>query len=182
MALIPSPLCPDCKAKDRLILWRGINKPPHSMLEIPIIWHIEGLASQASLRDSTNYGSGLHKFHLFCDIFSIPESHCLPASLELIHSFALWAATDPIILDPAIQARSRFEPVSTSVVRKYLAAIWAWHIIQGWPATETPNNHSDAVHLESITHRQYTIWCLHLGHGLMCLLGNDAIWRGLSHI
>ncbi|KAF9010486.1 hypothetical protein BDQ17DRAFT_1177470, partial [Cyathus striatus] len=64
------------------------------------------------------YGSGLRKFHVFCDVFSILEVDRLPASFELMHSFALWAASDLNRL-PA--------------VRKYLSAVRAWHIAQGWP-------------------------------------------------
>ena len=70
---------------------------------------------------------------MFCDIFSIPESNCLPAAFPLIHSFALWATADPSLADSDLLGRVPFEPVSVAVVKKYLAAIWAWHIIQGWP-------------------------------------------------
>ncbi|KAG2748160.1 hypothetical protein P692DRAFT_201715613, partial [Suillus brevipes Sb2] len=69
-----------------------------------------------------SYGSGLRKFHIFCDIFSIPEADRLPASFELLHSFALWA------------------PVSVSVARKYLSAIRAWHLAQGWPPPLSPEH------------------------------------------
>ncbi|KAG1759423.1 hypothetical protein EDD22DRAFT_782530, partial [Suillus occidentalis] len=68
------------------------------------------------------------KFHIFCDIFSIPEPDRLPASFELLHSFALWAMTD---LDPG-------------VICKYLSAVQAWHIAQGWPAPLS-NSHHDCI-------------------------------------
>ncbi|KAG1760431.1 hypothetical protein EDD22DRAFT_781148 [Suillus occidentalis] len=111
---ISSPLRPHCKASERIFLWRGVNSPPPSTIDNPVIQLIASRASRASLRDTANYGAGLRKFHLFCDIFSIPESNRLPASFELLHSFVLWA------------------PISVSVARKYLAAIRAWHIAQGW--------------------------------------------------
>ncbi|KAG1834524.1 hypothetical protein EV424DRAFT_1310211 [Suillus variegatus] len=111
---ISSPLRPPCKASERIFLWRGVNSPPPSTIDDPVIQFIASRASRASLRDTASYGAGLRKFHLFCDIFSIPESNRLPASFELLHSFALWA------------------PISVSVARKYLSAIRAWHIAQGW--------------------------------------------------
>ncbi|KAI6003147.1 hypothetical protein EDD15DRAFT_2157789, partial [Pisolithus albus] len=81
-----------------------------------------------------SYGSGLRKFHIFCDIFSIPEKERLPASFALLHSFALWAASDPEIPELNLPPTSiPFEPVAPPVARKYLAAIRAWHITQGWP-------------------------------------------------
>ena len=88
---------------------------------------------QASLWDAGGYGTGLRKFHLFCDIFSIPESACLPASFELLHSFAIWAVTDPKELSPSLSMKCPFEPVSIDAIRKYLSGVRAWHIAQGWP-------------------------------------------------
>ena len=130
----PSHLRPACKAAERIFLWRGTNTPPPSTIDHPIIHHIASMASRASLRDTSGYGAGLRKFHLFCDIFSIPESERLPASFELLHSFALWAVTDPEPFNSILPANDHipFEPVSVSVARKYLSAVRAWHIAQGW--------------------------------------------------
>ncbi|KAH7917590.1 DNA breaking-rejoining enzyme, partial [Leucogyrophana mollusca] len=110
-----SSLRPPCPASERIFRWRGVTSPPPQTIDNPFIRYLQDCANQASLRDTSNYGSGLRKFHLFCDIFSVAESNRLPASFELLHSFALWA------------------PVSVGVVRKYLAAVRAWHIVQGWP-------------------------------------------------
>ena len=118
--------------EDQIFLWKGVNTPPASTISNPTIQLIATVASRASLRETSSYGSGLCKFHLFCDIFTIPEAQRLPASFELLHSFALWAATDPSMLDPDLTLGVRFEPVSISVVRKYLSAIRVWHIAQGW--------------------------------------------------
>ncbi|PSR81678.1 hypothetical protein PHLCEN_2v6297 [Hermanssonia centrifuga] len=107
------------------------------MLPIPIIERLASLASQASLADTASYGAGLRKFHLFCDIFSVPETDRLPASFPVLHSFAIWAAADPDINDPTLAGDTPFEPVSVTTVRKYLAALRAWHIAQGWPAPLT---------------------------------------------
>ncbi|KAH7926280.1 hypothetical protein BV22DRAFT_1009482, partial [Leucogyrophana mollusca] len=74
-----------------------------------------------------SYGSGLRKFHLFCDIFSVPESARLPASFAVLHSFALWAVADPGPDDP--------------VLGKYLSAVRAWHIVQGWAPPPDDSQH-----------------------------------------
>ncbi|RPD52818.1 hypothetical protein L227DRAFT_514196, partial [Lentinus tigrinus ALCF2SS1-6] len=95
----------------------GVNPAPCATLDIPIIRTLVDRASHASLRDTSSYGSGLRKFHIFCDVFSIPESDRLPASFQLLHLFALWAAAEPDASDAAF----------------YLSAVRAWHLAQGWP-------------------------------------------------
>ncbi|KAI0665643.1 hypothetical protein C8Q78DRAFT_932820, partial [Trametes maxima] len=80
-----------------------------------------------------SYGSGLRKFHLFCDTFSVPEADRLPASFALLHSFCLWAVADPEGDEAAYMGDIPFEPVSAGVAAKYLDAVWAWHLAQGWP-------------------------------------------------
>ncbi|KAG1765080.1 hypothetical protein EDD22DRAFT_775428 [Suillus occidentalis] len=127
LELRPSSLCPPCKASERIFLWQGVNTPPAATIPNPVICHIASLANRASLRDTGSYGAGLRKFHLFCDIFSIPELDRLPASFELLHSFALWAVADPSPVD---------------VARKYLSAVRAWHIAQGWQPPLSDSHHS----------------------------------------
>lgn len=135
-------LRPPCPADQRLFLWRGVLSPPPVTLPVPIIQRIASLASEFSLRDASSYGSGLRKFHIFCDIFSMPEADRLPASFPLLHSFALWATTDP---DAAglgdLAVATHFEPVAPSTVRKYLSAIRAWHVVQGWPNPLSQEDH-----------------------------------------
>lgn len=141
LALRTSPLRPPCEAAERIFCWRGTTPAPLGTLDDPTLQYLAHAASRASLRDTSGYGSGLRKFHLFCDIFSVPEDARLPASFAVLHSFALWAATDPAPDDPVLGDTPRpFEPVSVTVVRKYLAAVRAWHIVQGWPA---PLSHDD---------------------------------------
>jgi hypothetical protein len=89
-------------------------------------------ASRVSLANAASYGAGLHKFHIFCDIFSIPKDMHLPAPFHIIHSFALWAASDPNSIHPDLNNLCTFKTIATSMVHKYLSAIWAWHIAQGW--------------------------------------------------
>lgn len=134
LQLKPSPLRPTCKADQRIFQWRGVNTPPPSTYDHPLLQVLANQASQASLKDTASYGSGLRKFHLFCDVFSIPEADRLPASFKLLHSFVLWTTAEPDPnLGPATEGMV-FEPVAVSVARKYLAAVRAWHLAQGWPA------------------------------------------------
>lgn len=141
LQLNPSPLRPHCRADEHIFLWKGINTAPPSTISDPTIQLIATLAARASLRDTSSYGSGLRKFHLFCDIFTIPESDRLLASFQLLHSFALWAVSDVDTLNSDIPMGIPFEPVSVGVVRKYLAAVRAWHIVQGWPPPLTEDDH-----------------------------------------
>jgi hypothetical protein len=130
LQLIPSPLRPNCPANQRLFCWRGVHPAPSPVIDHPLL---RQLAIQASLQDPGSYGSGLRKFHIFCDVFSIPEPARLPASTELIYSFLLWAVSDPDPSDPLVQDGTLFETVSIATARKYMSAIRAWHIAQNWP-------------------------------------------------
>lgn len=134
-------LRPPCPADQRLFLWRGVNTPPPSTLRIPVLERLAQLATQHSLRDTSSYGSGIRKFHIFCDIFSVPEQERLPAAFPLLHSFALWAATDPRETDLTEFGNVQFEPVAPTTVRKYLSAMRAWHIAQGWDDPLTAEQH-----------------------------------------
>lgn len=133
LKLLPSLLRPDCPADQRLFCWKGVNIPPQTMLDIPLLHALANMAIHHSWRDAGSYGSGLRKYHLFCDIFSVPESDRLPASFAVLNSFALWAAADPEPTDIELAGDVPFEPVAVNTVHKYLAAVRAWHIAQGWP-------------------------------------------------
>ncbi|KAF9521320.1 hypothetical protein CPB83DRAFT_778911, partial [Crepidotus variabilis] len=137
---LSSSLRPSVPADRRIFEWKGVNVPSPRILNHPFLQSTLASALSASLRDTSGYGSGLRKFHIFCDIFSIPEKDRLPAPYPVIHSFALWAASDPLS-EPASDPLSEpafdtfgvpSESVSVPVVRKYLSAIRAWHITQGW--------------------------------------------------
>ncbi|KAG1857014.1 hypothetical protein DFJ58DRAFT_727031 [Suillus subalutaceus] len=146
LSLNPSPFRPHCRADQQLYLWQGPNTPPSTTITHPVIEHLASLATRASLCDTRNYGAGLHKFHLFCNIFSIPETDRLPAAFELLHSFALWAVSDlsESSISSVLQVSTSipYEPISVSVMRKYLAAVHAWHIAQGWPPPLSDNHHA----------------------------------------
>jgi hypothetical protein len=134
LTLHESPLRPACPASQRLLKWVGVNTPPPQALPHPLFNYLLQLGSAASLSDPSSYGSALRKFHLFCDIFSIPERLRLPASFDLLHSFALWAVAIPDPSVPVFADGTVFEPVSVRTARSYLAGVRAWHIAQGWPA------------------------------------------------
>jgi hypothetical protein len=130
----PSRLRPDVPADERLFRWRGVNRPPHAAMGIPVLQHVADLASRSSLRDAGSYGSALRKFHVFCDTFDIEEEARLPARPEVLHAFALWVACTPDPLDPVFADGTLFEPVSVATARKYISAIQTWHVAQGFPA------------------------------------------------
>lgn len=141
LTLAPSPLRPQCRADERIFQWRGVNTAPPNVLDHPVLVHLAGVASRHSLRETTSYGSGLRKFHLFCDVFSVPESARLPASFVVLHSFVLWASADPDPEDPSFADGTPFETVAPQVALKYLSAVRAWHIAQGWPPPLTEDDH-----------------------------------------
>ena len=142
LQLNPSPLRPHCRADEQIFLWKGVNTPPIATISHPAIQLIATLASCTSLHDTSSYGSSLQKFHIFCDIFTIPESDRLPASFPLLHSFTLWAVSDLSMVDLSLVEGVPFEPISITVVKKYLAAIRAWHIAQGWPPPPSDEDHN----------------------------------------
>jgi hypothetical protein len=98
--------------------------------------------TSSSLRDTSSYGSGLQKFHLFWDVFSVPEADQLPASFPLLHSFVLWASTDPGALEHIVLPDIPFEPVTVFVAKKYLSAVQGWHIAQGCPPPLSGKDHN----------------------------------------
>lgn len=138
--LLPSPLRPPCRADQRVFLWRGIHTPPLPVIANQTIIQLFHDANRASLDDTGSAGAAIRKFHVFCDTFSIPESDRLPASPQLLHSFALWAAADPDPSNLAYADGTAFEPVSVDVVRKYLSGIRVWHIVQGFPPPLSTEN------------------------------------------
>ena len=137
-------LRPRCRAKEQIFQWKGINKPPSSTINNPVIRWIAFKALQALLKDTKGPSAAIKKYHTFCDIFSIAEVRRLPASFEMLHSFALWAVTDPtqdIGLTVEASESLRFKPVSVLTAKKYLSGIRAWHIVQGWPEPLSEGEH-----------------------------------------
>ena len=123
-----------------------MNTAPPTTIDSPLIWYLVRVASRVSLTDQSSYGSALKKFHIFCDIFCVPEAERLPASFEVLHSFAVWAASDPDVIDQGLWEVGELEPVSVQTVRKYLAGIQAWHLAQGQPIPLSNNDHRRIEH------------------------------------
>jgi hypothetical protein len=133
LTLQPLLLHPDCLAKDCIFLRRGVDHKECKYLGNPILQHLVDKASHASLHNSGRYGSGLCKFHIFCDVFSIPEAARLPASLDLLRLFVLWAVTDLDLPDVTLARCVVFEPVSINTAKNDLSRVRVWHLAQGWP-------------------------------------------------
>jgi len=140
-ALKPSPLRPDCAAQDRLFRWKGVNTPPPSTISNQWMRDRESSVFAASISDPTSYGAGIKKFHIFCDLFAIPEKDRLPAPFDVLHSFVLWATADATVVPPSSAHTLHSDPISESTARHYLAAVRAWHIVQGWNPPLTDLGH-----------------------------------------
>jgi hypothetical protein len=149
LQLAASDLRPRCRAGEVIFRWRGPNRPQHTALGIPILQHISDLASRSSLRDAGGCGSGVRKFHIFLDVFGVPEVARLPASKELVHAFALWAACTPDPNDPMFADGTLFEPVSVTMAKKYVSAIQTWHLAQGY---DPPFDKNDFTRLKFAMH------------------------------
>ena len=130
-----SPLRPPCPPNRRIFEWKGVHKPENHCLtsENSLISYLLECTSEHSLRYSSSYGCGLKKFHVFCNLFSVPEEERLPTSPAILKAFALWATTDPELIDASMPSIGAFETIATNTLYKYLAAIQAWNIMQGWP-------------------------------------------------
>ena len=80
----------DRSASDRILFRNGVNTPPPTTINNLLLRLLVQIVTLTSLSDPTDYGSGLRKFHLFCDLFHIPETDRLPTFFEILHSFSLW--------------------------------------------------------------------------------------------
>ena len=76
---------------------------------------------------------------------------CLPSGLSLTQT----------ILGHNLTDHSQFEPVSDTVVHKYLATVQAWHIAQGWPPPLNEEDHN------------------HMNHSLRGLINLQGCWKHL---
>ena len=59
LQLNPLPLHPHCRADECIFRWKGVSTAPASTISDPTIPLITALATHASLRDTSSYGSGL---------------------------------------------------------------------------------------------------------------------------
>ena len=102
---------PDRSASDRIHFRKGVNAPPPTTINSVLLRLFAQVATWASLSGPTSYGSCLWKFHLFCDLFHIPETDRPPALCEFLRSFEIWAASDPEVLGSDLWKLGEFELV-----------------------------------------------------------------------
>ena len=120
---IPSPLRPNCEAKDRLLLW----KPPssaHSVIDSDTALPSndeeriqEVLAGAYSDSTKATYGTGLLVFQVYCDKKGISEQRRVPCGQTLLAGFI-----STLIGDYSAQA-----------IENYTYGLRAWHIIHRIP-------------------------------------------------
>ena len=72
-------------------------------------------------------------------MFSQSQSQIV--SQRLLHYF-IPLPYGPRLLDPDLSKNTPFEPVPVRVVKKYLVAVQAWHIAQGWPPPLSDGDHN----------------------------------------
>jgi hypothetical protein len=124
-------------AKERMFAWVPAWKtpPPSGYLNHPAIQSIRQAAARSSLKDPGAVGATLGKYQVFCDQLNIPNAERFPASYELLHTFALWAAAPMTLLENMVEKDPakdvQFDPVLVPTVRKYLSDIRAWHLAHG---------------------------------------------------
>jgi hypothetical protein len=123
----PSPLRPQCLAKDRICLWTPLMAcTPLDDHGIPInlsesnLQRILEVTSRAYVESTAStYGTGLLVFHVFCDKKDILEAQRAPASLLLLSSFIATLAG----------------AYSGKTITNYLYGVHAWHTIHSVPWT-----------------------------------------------
>ncbi|RDB26204.1 hypothetical protein Hypma_006840 [Hypsizygus marmoreus] len=122
-ALTPSSFRPHVLSRDRLQKWTT----PHTSLYHASLTskfsspHISALfltmLSSLTVKTRENYGSGLLRFHQFCDASAIPEASRLPASEDLLGVFcASWAGR-----------------IARMTVDGWLSGLQFWHTFHGAP-------------------------------------------------
>lgn len=119
----PSPLRPHCFARERLLLWRPeISRLAIDQFGRPLplsttdIARLQAVLAHAWADSSyETYGSGLLLYHIFCDVFVIPEFQRAP--------------TSPFIM--ALFISTLAGSYSSSAIGNAVAAVQAWHILHG---------------------------------------------------
>ncbi|KAH8091366.1 hypothetical protein BXZ70DRAFT_1001974 [Cristinia sonorae] len=114
--LQPSPLRPNCSAKDRLTLWApaSASNTNHGPLSEEDRERVKAVLAQAWAGSTQEtYGAGLSAFHAFCDKKGVPEDARAPASTDLMVSFVATLAGT----------------YAGSTIRNYFSGVRAWHIL-----------------------------------------------------
>ena len=127
--LAPSNLRPHVKAPDRAQHWIPLKTGTSSALDHPVLRELEQKALFHSLKDNKAVGSALRKYHIWADLFNIPERERFPASFQLIYSFGIWAVSTR----SDVQQDFVFEPVTKKTAMNYLDAINNYHTMHHLP-------------------------------------------------
>ncbi|KAE8183593.1 hypothetical protein CF335_g8277 [Tilletia laevis] len=121
LKIAPSPLRPAVLAPQRLASWRPVAALTSTNLS-PEEASSVSLAMATSYAEDTrsSYGSGMARWHLWCDDRGVPEQLRCPAPAELLEYFI-------------IQHAGNF---SSDTISTWLSGLRAWHRVwnQPWPA------------------------------------------------
>ncbi|KAE8240282.1 hypothetical protein A4X13_0g7872 [Tilletia indica] len=115
-----SPLRPDVPAPARLAAWRPITAHTSEHLSPAEVASVSAaMASSYSEDTRRSYGSGLARWHQWCDVRVVPEQLRCPAPAELLEYFI-------------IQHAGSF---SSDTISTWLSGLRAWHRVWGqtWP-------------------------------------------------
>ncbi|CAD6954089.1 unnamed protein product [Tilletia caries] len=116
-----SSLRPDFLAHQRLSSWRPVTALQGTHLSFEEVASVSAAMADSYSEDTLkSYGSGLARWHQWCDHPGVPEQLRCPAPAELLKSFIL-------------QHTGHF---SSDTIGTWLSGLRAWHRIwnQSWPA------------------------------------------------
>lgn len=117
--ILPSSNRPLVLARDRVLLWttpHGDDFMEEIQRELPhsaVLKLFQVMICSLDEATRSNYGAGLLRFTQFCDLHSIPEAQRMPASSNLISSFAASAAGH----------------LSPNTLNNWMAGMHFWHIV-----------------------------------------------------
>lgn len=120
-SITPSSFRPHVLAADRLVLWTTPTTVPFQrslesqLPQTPVLKMFQVMICSLDEGTRSNYGAGLLRFTQFCDRHSIPESSRMPASSQLLSSFAA----------------SNAGLASSSALNNWMAGLHFWHVVNG---------------------------------------------------
>lgn len=118
-SIIPTPSRPPVLARNRVLLWttpHGNRFMEELQVELPhsaVLKLFQVMIRSLDESTRSNYGAGLLCFTQFCDHHSIPEEARMPASANLINSFAASAAGH----------------LSPQALSNWIAGLHFWHVV-----------------------------------------------------
>lgn len=118
-AISPDPSRPPVLARNRVLLWttpHGNRFMEELQAELPhsaVLKLFQVMIRSLDESTRSNYGAGLLRFTQFCDHHSIPEEAHMPASSNLINSFAASAAGH----------------LSAPALSNWIAGLHFWHVV-----------------------------------------------------